>query len=75
MAIEKALPFSQAFGVTEQGKGLIVIPLMLLIGVLAGIHYACTFLNYGIYVYIVVIIIIVIFAWKKALNISWKSLN
>lgn len=74
-AIEKALPFSQAFGVSEQGKGLIVIPLMLLIGVLAGIHYACTFLNYGIYVYIAVIIIIVMFAWRKALNISWKSLD
>lgn len=75
MAIEKALPFSQAFGVTEQGKGLIVIPLMLLLGVLAGIHYTCTFVSYGIYVYIAAMIIIVIFSWKKALNISWKSLD
>lgn len=75
MVIEKALPFSEPFGVTDQGKGLIVIPLMLLLGVLAGIHYTCTLVNYGVYVYIAVMIILVMFAWKKALNISWKSLD
>ena len=70
--MKKSLPFSESFGVSEQGEGLIVIPLMLLLGVLAGIHYVCTSVNYGVYIYIVVMIIVDIFAWKKAFNISLR---
>ncbi|WML33592.1 hypothetical protein [Clostridium sp. OS1-26] len=47
---------------------------MLLLGVLAAVHYFCTSVNYAVYVYIVVMIIVDMFAWKKAFNIS-KSIQ
>lgn len=73
--LKKALPFSEGFGVSSQGEGLAVIPLMLLLGVLAAVHYVCTSINYGVYAYIVVMIIVDIFAWKKAFDISLDKLG
>lgn len=73
--LKKALPFSEAFGVSSQSQGLVVLPLMLLLGVLAAAHYACTSINYAVYVYIVVMIIVDVFAWKKAFNISLEKLG
>lgn len=69
--IKKALPFSDAFEATQQSEGLIIIPLMLLLGAFAGIHYASTFLSYGIYIYIAVMLIMNLIAWKIAFKISW----
>lgn len=73
--LKKLLPFSESFGISSQGEGLVVIPLMLLLGVLAAVHYFCTSVNYAVYVYIVVMIIVDIFAWKKAFNISLEKLG
>ncbi|MBI6875686.1 hypothetical protein [Clostridium aciditolerans] len=73
--LKKSLPFSESFGISSQGEGLVVIPLMLLLGVLAAVHYFCTSVNYAVYVYIVVMIIVDIFAWKKAFNISLEKLG
>ncbi len=73
--LKKSLPFSESFGISSQGEGLVVIPLMLLLGVLAAVHYACTSINNAVYVYIVVMIIVDIFAWKKAFNISFEKLG
>lgn len=73
--MKKSLPFSESFGVSKQGEGLIMIPLMILIGALAGVHYFCTTFNYGIYIYMVVAFVMVIVAWKKAFNISLDAIN
>lgn len=73
--MEKSLPFSESFGVSKQGEGLIIIPLMLLIGALAGVHYFCTTFSYGIYIYMVVVFVMVIVAWKKAFNIPMETIN
>ncbi|WP_411682931.1 hypothetical protein [Clostridium thailandense] len=73
--MKKSLPFSEGFGVSGQGEGLIIIPLMLLIGALAGVHYFCTKFNCGVYIYMIVAFVMVIAAWKKAFNISVETVN
>jgi hypothetical protein len=75
MTMKKSLPFSQNFGITGQSEGFIVITLMFLLGVMAGIHYACTLVSYGVYVYILVMSIVDMFLWKKAFNISLEKLD
>lgn len=72
--MKKALPFSKGFQATDQqGEGLIIIPLMTLLGVLVAIHYGCTLISYGIYLYIGVLILMVIVAWRKAFDISMEN--
>lgn len=68
--MKKSLPFSEKLQTSAQGEGLILIVLMILLGVLAGIHYFCTFISYGIYVYLIILIILVTVLWKKAFNVS-----
>lgn len=71
--MKKSLPFSESFGVSEKGEGLIMIPLMILIGALAYVHYLCTAFNYGLYIYMAVLFIIMMAVWKKAFNISLEK--
>lgn len=66
----KAMPFSEPFGTAQQGEGLVIIPIMLLLGVLALIHLFCTTISYGVYIYIIIALIINIIAWKKAFDIN-----
>lgn len=73
--MKKSLPFSESFGVSQQSEGLIIIPLMLSIGGLAGIHYFSTTFSYGVYVYMIIIFSAVIVTWKKSFNISMEMIN
>jgi hypothetical protein len=66
-AFPKALPFSEAFG-TQQGENVIIIPMMLLMFILAAIHFISTFFRYGVLIFITIILIIDILAWRKAFN-------
>ena len=75
MVFRKSFPFSEAYEAAQQGDGLIAIPLMLVLGVFAGIHYASTLINHGVYVYIAVMIIIDIIVWNKIFNISWNKIT
>ncbi|MFL0193983.1 hypothetical protein ACJDU8_00030 [Clostridium sp. WILCCON 0269] len=68
--MKKSLPFSEKIQVSPQGEGLVAILLMILLGALAGIHYFCTFVNYGIYAYLIILIMLVTVSWKKAFNVS-----
>lgn len=72
--IKKSLPFSEAFDATRQSEGFVVFPLMLVIGVLGGIHFACTLFNYGLFILTAILILLNIIAWKKAFNISWENI-
>ena len=49
-------------------------PLFLIIGVLAGVHYGATKIDYGRYIYILILVIANIFAWEKAFNISIENM-
>lgn len=71
--LKKTLPFSQPFEAAQQGDGLVVIPLMILIGVFAAIHYGSTLIPTGKYIYMLVLIIANAIVWKKAFNISLES--
>lgn len=73
--MKKALPFSVAYGSDNQGEGTIMIPLMIILGVLAFVHYECTKVNYAIYIYMAALLFLVIILWKKSFNISWENLN
>lgn len=73
--MKKTLPFSEPFEVASQSQGFIVIPLFLVIGSLAGVHYGSTKIDYGRYIYILILVIANIFAWKKAFNISIENMN
>jgi hypothetical protein len=66
----KALPFSEAVVAAQQGEGLVIIPIMLILGALALVHYFVLTINYGIIIYIVIAFIVNIFAWKNAFNIK-----
>ncbi|NMM63680.1 hypothetical protein HBE96_13555 [Clostridium sp. P21] len=72
---KKSLPFSEEFGVSQGSEGLMAIPLMIILGFLAFIHYKYTFVHYGVYVYIGIMLIVNIILWKKSFNISLEKLN
>lgn len=72
--MKKTLPFSEPFEVVSQSQGFIVIPLFLIIGVLSGVHYGATKIDYGRYIYILILVIANIFAWEKAFNISIENM-
>lgn len=72
---EKALPFSEEFGVSQGSEGLTMIPLMIILGVLAFIHYKYTSVNYGVYVFSVIILVVNIVLWKKAFDIPLEKIN
>jgi hypothetical protein len=71
--VKKALPFSQPFEAAQQGDGMVFLPLMLLLGLLAAIHFASTMYAWGIYIYMLVLVLANVVAWKKAFNISIEN--
>lgn len=75
IAVRKALPFSKPLEAGEKNNGIITIPLMLFLGFLAAVHYACTLVNSGIYICMIVMLIINIFLWKKSFNLTWEKVN
>lgn len=70
LAIEKHLPFSEPFQSSQQGNGGITLILFMLLGLLAGIHYILTKVNYGIYVYLIIFFIANLVLWRLSFNIS-----
>lgn len=61
--MKKAFPFSMAMEDSNHGGGMLMIPLMMLLGVMVVIHYASTFVSWGIYLYMAVLFILNIFLW------------
>ncbi|AZK45795.1 hypothetical protein [Paenibacillus lentus] len=66
----KALPFSQPFEAAQQSEGMRMIPLMLLLGVLGGVHWAATFVTYGVYIYLAILLISNGITWKYVFSTS-----
>jgi len=71
--MKQSLPFSKKFEVSSQGQGIIGFFLMLLVGVLAGIHFLLSFINYGIYIYICLLLICNYVLWRKGFTMSWHK--
>ncbi|WP_312369663.1 hypothetical protein [Lachnoclostridium sp.] len=69
------LPFTRPFEPGQEGNQGAVILLMLVLGILCLIHYLCKRVTFGIYIYIPVALIINVALWRRAFNISWKTLE
>ena len=69
-AMNKALPFSKSFQLTQDGEGLVSVLLMVFLGILVGVHYGITNLGFNIYIYMGILCIGVIILWKNSFNIK-----
>jgi ABC-2 type transport system permease protein len=75
MVLKKALPFSESFDEYNQnGNSAIIFGLMLFVALFAGLHFASTFLPYGIYLYLGIGIICLVTIWRLAFNVSWEQI-
>lgn len=75
MLLNKAIPFSQSFDEYNQnGNGIIVFGLMLIVALFAGLHYLSTLFTYGTYIYLVMAVIGLWILWKQAFNITWEKI-
>lgn len=68
--LEKDLPFSKPFDNAQQSNSWSLIPIMLVLGVLGGIHFLSKYISFGIYIYIGVALLVNIILWKKILNVD-----
>ncbi|MNS11357.1 hypothetical protein D3C72_428990 [compost metagenome] len=73
MVLRKALPFSEAFEATQQKEALLTIPLMLILGVFAGIHYLSSWVGYGVYIYMGLLLVLNMVGWGTVFRA--RSLN
>ncbi|MNR42977.1 hypothetical protein D3C85_1615550 [compost metagenome] len=73
MVLRKALPFSEAFEATQQKEALLTIPLMLILGVFAGIHYLSSSVGYGVYIYMGLLLVLNMVGWGTVFRA--RSLN
>ncbi len=74
-SFRQALPFSEAFEAAQQTEGMKMIPLLMVLGLTAGAHYASTLIPFGIYILGVIMIILNLALWKSSFNIPWKKLG
>jgi hypothetical protein len=70
--LKGSLPFSESFEDIQQNSGIKMIFAILLAGILAGLHFAVTFIPYGVFVYLILLVVITIFAWKSAYKTIWN---
>ena len=75
MLLNKSIPFSHSFDEYNQnGNGIIIFGLMLIVALLAGLHYLSTLFAYGTYVYLIIVILGLVILWKRAFNITWEKI-
>ncbi len=70
--LKKELPFAKNFEAAQQSNGWAVIPMMLILAIMGGIHFLSQNIPLGIYIYIVLALLANIILWRRALNISWR---
>ncbi|MDT8860544.1 hypothetical protein N0O92_09885 [Alkalihalobacillus sp. MEB130] len=64
LSLEKALPFSESFRAGQQGEGLAIFVMILLIGPFVGLHYLSSLLPFGVYVYLVILFFVNYLMWN-----------
>jgi hypothetical protein len=67
------LPFSESFEDAQQSGGAKIIPALLLMAVFGGIHFASTFIPFGVTIYFILIMLSTIFVWKWAYKSLWNN--
>ncbi|MEH7331095.1 hypothetical protein V7161_00240 [Neobacillus drentensis] len=70
--LKGTLPFSESFEDALQSGGLKVIVALLCLAVFAGIHFAITFIPFGVPIYLIILIMITFFSWKQAYRTVWN---
>ncbi|MDN3017423.1 hypothetical protein PH210_14590 [Paenibacillus sp. BSR1-1] len=70
--LKGTLPFSESFEDALQSGGLKVILALLCLAVFAGIHFAITFIPFGVPIYLFILIMITFFSWKQAYRTVWN---
>ena len=73
--LEKAVPFSRPIGIYKQGSAITIFMLMFLIGLFVAVHFASTFIPYGVYIYLAVSVLAVMIMWRKIFNVSWDKVQ
>ncbi|KON90098.1 membrane protein [Sporosarcina globispora] len=75
MVLKKSLPFSESFDEYNQnGNSSIIFGLMLIVALLAGLHFASTLISYGIYLYLGISAVCLGIIWRLAFNITWEKI-
>lgn len=64
--MKKVMPFSEPFSAAGKGDGVVVLPLMLLIGAFVFLHFASTLLPFGSVIYAVLMLVANIAVWRLA---------
>lgn len=70
--LKGTLPFSESFEDAQQSGGAKIILALLIIAVFIGIHFAITFIPFGVGGYLILLIGITFFAWKQAYKRIWN---
>lgn len=70
--LKGTLPFSESFEDALQSGGLKMILASLCLAGFAGIHFAFTFIPFGVPIYLLILITITIFSWKHAYKTVWN---
>lgn len=65
LPVRKVMPFSEPFQTGRGGDALMVVPLMLLMGVFAGVHYLCTLFSFGVWLYAAVLAGLNVLVWRN----------
>ncbi|MGG0716953.1 hypothetical protein ABE096_05035 [Robertmurraya massiliosenegalensis] len=71
----KSLPFSESFDDAQKEMGLKVLPFMLLIGLLCGIHYISLLIPWGAWLYTVILIFVQVLIWANPFRSRSKVLG
>lgn len=74
-AMNKALPFSKSFQITQDGEGLTNFLLIIFLGIIAGAHYGITHLGFNVYAYMGILCIGVILLWRNSFNVSIEGIQ
>lgn len=72
---KKELPFFKDFQYTQEGNNVSILLLsFLLAGLCGGIHYAATFVTFGVTANIAVSLLIAAILWRYSFKITWKDI-
>lgn len=75
LLMDRSLPFSKQFESTQQNNVGVNMLLLLFLGILAGIHFTVTYIQFGDLIYLTVLLIILIVLWEYAFRFSSQEMN
>jgi hypothetical protein len=70
--LKGTMPFSESFEDAQQSGGVKMILSFFFIGGFAGIHYASTFIPYGVWIYFILLFVAAMVGWRQAYRNAWK---